>query len=74
MKDCLDCKYEPKWGEWSKGEYSRCSGPCKWDKPLPILPAVYQMSRPAFVIRYKDDSGIERSCKAWEPKEILNET
>lgn len=67
MKDCLNCKYEPEWSEWSSGEYSRCSGACKWDGDIPDLPEVYQVTV-KHVIRYSDDSGIMRHCKTFEPK------
>lgn len=66
-KNCLTCKYEPDWGDWTAGEYSRCFGACKWDEGMPKLPAVMtvQMSH---VIRYSDDSGVHRRCDTWEKK------
>jgi len=67
MKNCLTCKHEPNWCEWTKGEYSRCSGACQWLDKLPDLPATYQVTI-KHVIRYSDDSGIETRCKVWMAK------
>lgn len=67
-KNCLTCKYEPEWSEWSGGEYSTCSGPCRWAGELPKLPSVMQVTGPTHVIRYSDDSGIHRHCATWEKK------
>ena len=67
MKDCLDCKYEPDWSEWSGGEYSICYGRCKWDKEIPVLPKIYSLTKKS-IIRYSDDSGVVTRCKAWKPK------
>ena len=67
-KNCLNCKYEPSWSDWSGGEYSKCSGACKWDDDaIPALPAVIHITiKPVF--RYSDDSGIERNCRTWASK------
>jgi hypothetical protein len=66
-KNCLTCKYEPEWGEWTSGTYSRCSGECRWDGVIPSLPAAMYVSV-SRVVRYSDDSGIERKCATWEGK------
>ena len=65
--NCLNCEYEPTWSEWTGGESSRCSGPCRWDGEIPKLPATMIISV-KHVIRYRDDSGIETRCKAWKGK------
>ena len=70
-KNCLTCKYEPDWDEWTKGEYPRQSGACKrkeWAKELiDRLPETYQVTV-SHVVRYKDDSGVMNRCPAWEAK------
>ena len=70
MKNCLDCKYEPEWGETKalSSNYPRRYGRCKWAGEIPVLPAVYSLAPARKVIRYSDDSGIETHCKAWEAK------
>ena len=71
-KNCLSCKYEPDWSEWTTGEYSRQSGACKkteWANDLiKRLPATYQVTV-KHVTRYSDDSGVMNRCPAWEPKD-----
>lgn len=66
-KNCLTCKYEPAWSEWSGGEYSRCYGECRYVIKLPVLPSFYRCYG-RDVVRYNDDSGIETHCKAWKKK------
>ena len=67
MKDCLSCLYEPVWGPTTGIEYPRRSGLCKWDKPMPKMPGVFILRKEA-IVRYSDNSGIQKGCKAWEPK------
>lgn len=67
MKNCLNCKYEPDWRPWTSGEYSWTSGKCKWDKPIPTLPAISIIATRPIII-YRDDSGMPRNCKTWEAK------
>ena len=70
-KTCLNCKYEPDWGEMTKGTYPRRSGRCKHpivNRKLKV-PAVMSYHFKS-VIRYDDDSGIHVNyCKTWEPKD-----
>lgn len=68
-KNCLNCKYEPDWSKIIGKEYPRRTGRCKWplENELPVFPHTCQISF-SLVERYKDDSGICVTCKAWEPK------
>ncbi len=66
-KNCLDCKYEPEWGKWTSGEYKRQHGRCKWNKPIPKLPAVVSVQISG-ITRYEDNSGVMLNCKTWEQK------
>ena len=67
MNNCLTCEYEPEWSEWTKGEYSRCSGKCQWPGGIPDMPKTYILQIKA-IVRYTDDSGIEHNCKTWKAK------
>jgi hypothetical protein len=68
-KNCLTCKHEPEWGEWSQGEYPRVAAKCR--HPLIgqklKVPAVFNYHSKS-IIRYSDDSGIHHNCQTWEPK------
>lgn len=68
MKNCLNCKYEPDWGEWTGREYKRTFGECRYEVELPDLPSVYTLTFRK-VERYRDDSGIPKGCKTFEAKE-----
>ena len=71
-KNCLTCKYEPDWGEWTKGYHPRQSGLCKRkefaDELISKLPRSYQVTING-ITRYSDDSGVMTRCPAWEGKE-----
>ncbi len=67
MRNCLNCKYEPKWGEWTKGEYRRCTGACRFVVDLSEIPAAYRIIE-KHVTRYSDDSGVHGRCVTWEEK------
>ena len=71
-KNCLTCKYEPDWSEWSQGEYPRQSGACKRDKwakeLIAKLPETYQVTV-KHITRFSDDSGVMNRCPAWESKD-----
>ncbi len=66
-KSCLDCKYEPDWGQVFGNKYPRRIGICKWDKKI-LLPGCYTPAYKKSVVRYSDNSGICLSCPTWEPK------
>ena len=67
-KTCLNCKWEPVWGEEFGGvEYPRRSGKCNKVVLLPILPETYAV-REAWVIKHSDDSGVMSNCRTWEQK------
>jgi len=67
MKSCLNCKYQPDWEEPVKrGGYTVTNGACKWDKPIPVFPATFELFPKRLIQRYDDDSGIYTNCKAWE--------
>ena len=71
-KNCLTCKYEPDWSEWSGGEYSRQYGSCKWngelkDRLKESLPETYTITIKN-ITRYSDDSGTMNRCPLWEAK------
>jgi hypothetical protein len=65
-KTCLNCKYEPVWGEPTKGDYPHQYGKCRWSGTLPALPAVYRVYVEGITRFVKDDSGIPTNCKTWE--------
>jgi hypothetical protein len=64
MKSCLNCKYEPDWGEETRGEYPRRFGTCKWNEPV-ILPACYTSTYKS-IERHSDDSGVCLKCATWK--------
>ena len=67
-KNCLNCKFEPDWGNWVTAGYKRCYGKCKWNNGIiPTLPQVYNITE-KFITRYGDDSGTCQYCKTWQPK------
>lgn len=68
LNNCLNCKYEPEWGEWRGREEKRCYGECKWIGDLPVLPSVYKINKPSLIERFSDDSGVHNNCKTWEQK------
>ena len=65
MNTCLNCLYEPEWGDWCGGEYPRQSGACRWDGVIPVLPSHYYITK-SHIIRHSDDSGVKANCKAWK--------
>lgn len=67
-KNCLTCKYEPEWGDPTKGEYARVFGTCQWPRVLPTLPSVYRVHAEGITRFLKDDSGIETRCPTWTAK------
>lgn len=66
-QNCLNCKYEPKWSEWSAAEYPRCVGDCSFLVSWPEHPKVFTITKKK-VVRFSDDSGIIFGCPTWEPK------
>jgi len=69
---CLNCKYEPDWGDPIGNEYPRRYGNCKFLPKIPPLPPTITVGRPEKVVRHSDDSGIHRGCKVWEEKDEVN--
>jgi hypothetical protein len=71
MESCLNCRYQPEWGEPQQREgYTLRTGDCKYDVPKIKLPAcvdsyISLIKRP--ITRYSDDSGVHYNCKTWEP-------
>lgn len=70
MKNCLNCRHEPDWSEFSQGKYGTSSGDCKYPMPDKILLPECSIGRydirKLTIIRYKDDSGICNNCNVWE--------
>lgn len=66
-RTCLNCRYEPVWGDWIGHEFRRRIGKCRWDKPIPILPVTHRLDI-ASIVRYSDDSGVMTNCPAWKEK------
>jgi hypothetical protein len=73
---CLNCKFEPDWSEYSKGEYGTSSGECKFfieeKEVLKLIPACvssYISLRKRKIRRYKDGSGIHYNCGTYKAKE-----
>ncbi len=66
-KTCLSCLYEPDWGDKVGEAYPRRYGKCKWDKDIPSMPAIYNLTIDRIVF-YADGSGIPYDCETWESK------
>ena len=68
-KNCLTCKWEPKWEVYGKGYYRRRVGPCRFPFQRPKnLPRCFIMQN-RFISVYNDDSGMITDCVGWEAKE-----
>jgi len=69
IKNCLTCKYEPKWGKpISEGtDNERRFGKCRWNGLIPNMPVTHIITKKG-ITRYTDDSGIPGACKVWEAK------
>lgn len=67
-KSCLNCKYEPEWGDPVGLSYPRRYGYCKYVIGNLVLPACYTNIRQKAIERYSDDSGVFYDCNTWEPK------
>ena len=67
-KTCLNCKFEPEWGDWYGGEdHPRRTGKCRWDGKLPLMPTTHSINiRP--ISRHSDDSGVVTRCRTWAAK------
>ena len=71
-KSCLNCRFEPDWGKFSDGEYSRAHGECKYPVPDVKLPACifdHVCLKMRNIVRYSDNSGVYHHCAVWAPKE-----
>lgn len=68
-KNCLNCKFEPDWGEKQGREYAQEYGSCKFEPNIPPLPPTIIVSKAQNIVRYSDDSGIFSNCRVWEPKD-----
>lgn len=69
-KNCLTCKWEPKWKWIGAGKYKRRSGRCRFPFKRPDnLPQCFYIEN-RFVEVFSDDSGMRSGCKGWEAKEI----
>lgn len=69
VKNCLNCKHEPEWSEFSGGEYRRCYGICRFPFKEPALPPTYRIENKS-ITRFSDDSGVFNQCKVWKQKSV----
>ena len=71
MKNCLNCKHQPEWGEWVKHMLSSQwrRGDCKYKFSLPDLPECVVV-KTEMIYHYNKgikDWGIKEKCPTWEP-------
>jgi len=72
VNSCLNCRFEPTWPPFSKGEYSVSYGTCKFEITKVDLPACVSNHislKKRSIARYDDDSGVYSNCAVWAPKE-----
>ena len=69
-KNCLTCKWEPKWKARGEGYYRRRIGQCRFPflRPENLPPCFVIENR--FISIYNDDSGVINDCAGWEAKDV----